>query len=57
LEFDSSKTNSLVRTIGIPKDKIKLKTVANEIITINNPKVDCELFRVNDGIRIKGINA
>jgi hypothetical protein len=43
--------------MGIPKDKTKLKTVANEIITINNPKVDCELFRVNDGIRTKGINA
>jgi hypothetical protein len=43
--------------MGIPKDKTKLKTVANEIITINNPKVDWELFRVNNGIRIKGINA
>jgi hypothetical protein len=41
----------------MPKDKIKLKTVANEIITINNPKVDCELLRVNKGIRRKGINA
>jgi hypothetical protein len=55
--LDLSKTNSLVRTIGIPKDKTKLKTVANEIKTINNPKVDCELLRVNNGIIIKGINA